>query len=207
MGDFLSRFWPTIVGALLLALAALILWPSDPPPPTVGPAPTPVGLQPTPLPTSEGSSQTSELDRRKALEDARLRADLEAARKDLDARVVDSPRDDADDRTNDVSAPRATLTQASPEVQRALRLVEVELYETSWCQYCRKTRAYLQQSGINFRAYDIEADETAKLRRQRLAPGTGVPLTVIDGQAIQGFSEQSLNAAFQGAIQRRLAAR
>jgi glutaredoxin len=207
MGDFLSRFWPTIVGVLLLALAALILWPSDPPVATVGPAPTPVGLQPAPLPSSDDSSQASELDRRKALEDARLRADLEAARKNLDARAVDSPRDAADDRRNDVSAPRATLTQNSPEVQRALRLVEVELYETSWCQYCRKTRAYLQQSGINFRAYDIEADETAKLRRQRLAPGTGVPLTVIDGQAIQGFSEQSLNAAFQSAIQRRLAAR
>lgn len=167
----------------------------------------PVGLRPSPSQSSEGSSQTSELDRRKALEDARLRAALDAARKDLDARAVDSPRDGADDRKSDVSAPGATLTQNSPEVQNALRLVEVELYETSWCQYCRKTRAYLQQSGINFRAYDIEADETAKLRRQRLAPGTGVPLTVIDGQAIQGFSEQSLNAAFQSAIQRRLAAR
>lgn len=207
MGDLFSRWWPTVVGLVLLALAALILWPSDPPVATIGPAPTPVGLQPSPSPSSEGSSQTSELDRRKALEDARLRAELQAARKDLDGRAVDSPRDGADDRRSDVSAPRATLTQNSPEVQSALRLVEVELYETSWCQYCRKTRAYLQQSGINFRAYDIEADETAKLRRQRLAPGTGVPLTVIDGQAIQGFSEQSLNAAFQSAIQRRLAAR
>jgi len=65
----------------------------------------------------------------------------------------------------------------------------VDIYITSWCPYCKKAMAYLRSKNINFNTYDIEIDKNAKLKKQKLAPGyAGVPLTVINGKILKGFS-------------------
>lgn len=207
MGEFLEKWWPSITGVVLLTLAAVLLWP-EPTDSSIEAESNPVAAAPAPAPSSmETDPRSAEIDRAKSLEDARLRADLRQAESERTARTA--PETDAPPApsVDDPATGAVHFTQDSPEVRSILRQVDVELYETAWCKYCKKTRAFLDRSGVSYRAYDIEADETAKLRRVRLAPGTGVPVTVVDGQTIQGFSEQALNAAFQNAIQRRLAAR
>ena len=203
MGEFLERWWPSLAGVVLLILAGLLLWPDSP---EQSIRPEVAAVSQTPTQTPAGETRAAELERQKALDDARRRVALEEAarQRSTTPEVEPAPGDASPSR--DIGQ-TVTFTQDSPDVRRTLRLVEVELYETSWCQYCRKTRAFLDRSGISYRAYDVEADETAKLRRDRFAPGSGVPVTVIDGEAVRGFSEQSLNAAFQNAVERRLAAR
>ncbi|MGH7965835.1 MAG: glutaredoxin domain-containing protein [Candidatus Binatia bacterium] len=76
---------------------------------------------------------------------------------------------------------------------------EVELYITSWCGYCRKAREFLQSQGISFIEYDIEKDPGAAERKQEIAAGAGIPVAVINGQIVRGFSK----AAYEKALRSR----
>lgn len=67
---------------------------------------------------------------------------------------------------------------------------QVDLYVTSWCPYCKKAMAFLRKNNIAFNTYDIEQDLDAAARKKTLDPGYGgIPLAVINGAAIRGFSE------------------
>lgn len=94
---------------------------------------------------------------------------------------------------------RPTLSQreTNSTVQKTgrLRAAQVELYTTSWCPRCNEARAYLQQQGIPFREYDVEKDPAADRRRKTLDPRNGVPLAVINGHKILGFSPDAYQQA------------
>jgi glutaredoxin len=95
-----------------------------------------------------------------------------------------------------VDHPSAPVPAASiAPVQRSVP--QVEIYETSWCGYCKKAKKYFIARGIPFTAYDIEKDRAAAQRKARLSPGGGVPLTVIDGQLIRGFSKSAYDSALE----------
>jgi len=91
--------------------------------------------------------------------------------------------------------PKQTLPQeeATPAVVEA----SVEMFATSWCGYCRKAREFFQARGIPFVEYDIEADAAAAQRKQEIYPSPGVPLVVINGKPIQGFSPQAYEQALR----------
>jgi glutaredoxin len=211
MRELWERWWPTVLGLVLLVVAGFFLWPKadrgQADRPQVTGEPLASAPEPAPAQVPPADTRGADLDRQRELDEARRRIALAEAADERNDEPEPTARRDSVEGAPDEPVRSVTLTQNSPEVQRALRSVEVELYETHWCQYCRKTRAFLDQSGISYRAYDVEADETAKLRKDRLAPGRGVPVTVIDGEPLYGFSEAALNAAFQTAISRRLARR
>jgi len=73
---------------------------------------------------------------------------------------------------------------------------QVDLYITSWCPYCKKAMAFLRKNNIAFTTYDIEQDQDAAARKRDIDPGYGgIPLAVINGAAIRGFSESSYQQA------------
>jgi glutaredoxin len=95
---------------------------------------------------------------------------------------------------------RQTLPQReknSTEVRRSerSRTPQVELYVTSWCPACQEARAYLQQQGIPFKEFDVEKDPGAAQRKKMIDPRKGVPLAVINGQKIFGFSASAYQRA------------
>lgn len=63
----------------------------------------------------------------------------------------------------------------------------VELYATSWCGYCARTRAYLQENNIDYVEFDIEQDGEALVRFRQMG-GQGVPLTVVRNNVIYGYN-------------------
>jgi len=71
----------------------------------------------------------------------------------------------------------------------------VELFTTSWCPYCKQARSFFQSRGIPFTEYDIEKDPKAALRKRQLDAREGVPLAVINGQPIHGYSELAYRKA------------
>lgn len=83
----------------------------------------------------------------------------------------------------------------SPEKSQERKVANVELYTTSWCGYCKKARKFFQSRGIPFTEYDIEKDESAARRKQRLDSRRGVPFAVINGQQIHGYSEEAYEKA------------
>jgi glutaredoxin len=79
-------------------------------------------------------------------------------------------------------------TPSLPEQSSEYEESAVELYVTSWCAYCQKAREFFHARGIPFTEYDIEEDEDAARRKQEIDNRPGVPLAVINGQPILGFS-------------------
>jgi glutaredoxin-like YruB-family protein len=73
----------------------------------------------------------------------------------------------------------------------------VEIYETSWCGYCRKAKKFFRSRGIEFKAYDIEKDNAAARRMMALTRRRAVPFVVINGHPIQGYSEQEYEQALR----------
>ena len=76
---------------------------------------------------------------------------------------------------------------------------QVELYVTSWCSYCKEAEKFFRAQGIPYAIYDIEKDSSAAQRKEQLDSGKGVPLAVINGQLIHGFSE----AAYREALKKK----
>jgi len=73
---------------------------------------------------------------------------------------------------------------------------QIDLYVTSWCPYCKKAIAFLNKNNIAFNAHDIEQDINAATRKKELDPGySGIPLAVINGATIRGFSEGTYQQA------------
>ena len=92
--------------------------------------------------------------------------------------------------------PLQTKNIAISEKEQAMP--SVDIYITSWCPYCKKAMAYLRSKNIDFNVYDIEKDAQANAKKQILAPRySGVPLTVINGKVIKGFSKDRFEQALK----------
>lgn len=87
-------------------------------------------------------------------------------------------------------------TQDSKEEVAAVT-PSVEIYETSWCGYCKKAKDFFRSRGIDFVTYDIEKDQQARSRMQSLTNRMAVPFVVINGQGIQGYSVAAYEQALQ----------
>lgn len=86
--------------------------------------------------------------------------------------------------------------QGAPGEKSKAATAHVDLYVTSWCPYCKKAILFLRSHNIPFNEYDIEQDFDAADRKEKLARDyKGVPLAVINGIVIRGFSEASYRQA------------
>ena len=73
----------------------------------------------------------------------------------------------------------------------------VEIYETSWCVYCKKAKEFFRAKGIDFVTYDIEKDRRAAQRMRSFTSRMAVPFVVINGQGIAGYSAAAYEQALQ----------
>lgn len=65
---------------------------------------------------------------------------------------------------------------------------QVILYATSWCGWCRKTRALLAELDVAYADLDIEkSPEAAREHREKAGPGAGVPVLDIGGTIVKGY--------------------
>ncbi len=63
---------------------------------------------------------------------------------------------------------------------------KVILYSTVWCEFCAKTRAFLEEKAIPYYEYDIERSVEGKRQYDSLG-GRGVPVILIKGNVVRGF--------------------
>jgi len=71
----------------------------------------------------------------------------------------------------------------------------VILYATSWCGYCKKTRAYFAEHGVLYTEYDIERSAYGKAEYDKVAKGFGVPVVDAKGTIIRGYSPSQYKKA------------
>lgn len=75
----------------------------------------------------------------------------------------------------------------------------VTIYTTQTCQYCRATKAFLQEKGIPYQEIDVGSDPEKAREMIQKSGQMGVPVVVIgegsDEQLIVGFDQARLTAA------------
>jgi glutaredoxin len=71
-----------------------------------------------------------------------------------------------------------------------------QLFVASWCGYCRKAKAYLNERGIPYQETDIDTPEGGQ-RFALAGGGGGIPLLFSNGQRLQGFSAPAYDALFR----------
>lgn len=89
------------------------------------------------------------------------------------------------------------ILDENQEAEVAVNSPTVEIYETSWCVYCKKTKDFFRSRGIDFVTFDIEKDQQAAARMRTFTNRRAVPYVVINGQGIQGYSVAAYEQALQ----------
>jgi len=97
---------------------------------------------------------------------------------------ADAPHDDrADDRILHLLLPGETDEPPPAEP-------EIVIYTTSWCPYCRRAKALLDEKGVDYLEIDIEAEPARRGEMVSRAGGrTSVPQIFIREQAIGGSDQ------------------
>ena len=76
--------------------------------------------------------------------------------------------------------------------------MQVKIYSTTWCAFCRAEKQYLTEHKVKFEDINVESDQAAADEMIKLSGQAGVPFTVItkdDGNkvGILGFDRARLS--------------
>jgi glutaredoxin len=83
---------------------------------------------------------------------------------------------------------RAAGRQAAAAPERAVASQkDVIVYTTSWCGWCRKTLAFLDEQGIDYENRDIEADDAWREELEEKTGSTSIPVVEIEGELVRGY--------------------
>ena len=87
---------------------------------------------------------------------------------------------------------------------KSLRDVNVIMYATSWCPYCKKARVFITAlPGVRLTEYDIESSRTRNQEMLSKSGGsTGVPVIDVEGNIIKGYNPAAISAAVTKAQRR-----
>lgn len=84
-----------------------------------------------------------------------------------------------------------TASSSSPQSSTSADAGKVILFSTSWCSYCKQARNLFKKNNIAFTEYDVESDYIA-YQKFRAYGGRTVPLIVINGEILEGYSQQAI---------------
>lgn len=67
--------------------------------------------------------------------------------------------------------------------------MDIKIYSTPTCPYCKLAKEYLSSKGINYQDFDVSQNKQALDEMIKLSGQMGVPTIVINGQIIVGFDK------------------
>lgn len=65
----------------------------------------------------------------------------------------------------------------------------VEIYSTPTCHYCHLAKDFFNENNIEFKEYDVAADSEKRMEMMQKTGQMGVPVIVIEGEAVVGYNE------------------
>ena len=83
------------------------------------------------------------------------------------------------------------------EPNKSYGAIDVILYQTSWCPYCNKARAFLKDMGVSLVEYDIEKDAQKREEMMAKSGSRGVPVVDIEGIIVRGYSPDAMTDAIE----------
>lgn len=81
--------------------------------------------------------------------------------------------------------------------------MDVKVYTTPTCGYCHQVKSFLDGLGVKYTEYDVSRDREAAEEMVGLTGQMGVPVIVIDGQAVIGFDRARIQALLAGGNNRK----
>jgi len=96
------------------------------------------------------------------------------------------------------AAKQLAVAKSAPPAAVASGNHEVVIYTTSWCGWCKKTRAWLDTKGIEYENRDVEKNAEWAEEMHDLTGSGGVPVIVIDGNVIKGFDRAQMEQLLRG---------
>jgi glutaredoxin len=88
---------------------------------------------------------------------------------------------------------RPARARAAPEPEpRRAEAATVVVYTTSWCGWCRKTLAWLDERGVDYENRDIERNPAWAAELQRKTGSQSIPVVDVDGRIVRGFDPGTL---------------
>jgi len=75
----------------------------------------------------------------------------------------------------------------------------VRVYSTPTCPYCKMTKEYLEDAGVNYEDINVVADQKAASEMIEKSGQMGVPVVEADGKIIVGFDKKALDELFKNA--------
>ena len=75
--------------------------------------------------------------------------------------------------------------------------MSVKLYALTTCPYCRRTRRYLDEGGVEYEVTEVDTlegqeKEDAVAEVRKLSGGASFPVVIIDGEVIVGFNKKRI---------------
>ncbi len=70
--------------------------------------------------------------------------------------------------------------------------MKVTVYGTPSCQYCDKTKEWLNNNGVEYDYVDVAANPEERLKMINISEQMGVPVTVVGADIVLGFNEELL---------------
>lgn len=83
--------------------------------------------------------------------------------------------------------PRPFASAASLPASRRPAAAGVVVYTTSWCGWCRKTLAWLDERGVDYENRDIERSDDWRSELVEKTGSVSIPVVEIDGQIVRGY--------------------
>jgi|GEM_PF-3461337 len=194
---FLEKYWPSIVGTVVVGTAGWMFFPeSDETPDVVG-----SGILAGP---DIKEVRTAALPKeRDLLADTPRR---NSGKQEVSAKPSDEGFELREIKTAvlvEGEQKFKTVTGKDPEVKRALSRVKIELMQTADCPHCESARKFLSQNGLNFTVLDMKRNRVEK-RARELTGGKSVPILILDGRATVGFSKGKYESALAAAAKKRM---
>ncbi len=75
--------------------------------------------------------------------------------------------------------------------------MEVKVYSTPTCPWCKKVKAFLKEHNVRYKDIDVGSNEEASKEMIKKSGQMGVPVVDIDGTIITGFNEEKLKEALK----------
>lgn len=72
---------------------------------------------------------------------------------------------------------------------------KVKIYSTPTCTYCKQTKAFFKEKGIEYEDVDVSENKEQASEMMKISGSMSVPVIVIDGEVIKGFDQEKLEEA------------
>jgi glutaredoxin 3 len=72
--------------------------------------------------------------------------------------------------------------------------MQIKVYSTPQCPYCKMAKEYLSSKGTSFENIDVSNNQEAADEMVKISGQMGVPVIVFDGQPIVGFDKTKIDA-------------